>query len=116
MPYLAGRMDRAWEMTPGTRNAIAEPPSSYLKRIDYDAACYRQEAPKLCIEVGGADKVMYGSDYPHDIGDMKGCRARVEACPRSSRPLSISKTRSGFSSSEWTLLAQEKGPVPPDLV
>jgi len=85
VPYLAGRMDRAWEMTPGTRNAITEPPSSYLKRIYYDAVCYRQEALKLCIEVGGVDKVMYGSDYPHDIGDMKGCRARVEALPEDQR-------------------------------
>ena len=81
VPYLAGRMDRAWEMTPGTRDAIADPPSSYLKRIYYDAVCYRREALELCIQVGGADKVMYGSDYPHDIGDMKGCRERVETLP-----------------------------------
>ena len=81
VPYLAGRMDRAWEMTPGTRDAIADPPSSYLKRIYYDAVCYRREALELCIQVGGADKVMYGSDYPHDIGDMKGCLARVDALP-----------------------------------
>ena len=32
-PYLAGRMDRAGVMTPGTQNAIKEPSSSYLKRI-----------------------------------------------------------------------------------
>ena len=47
--------------------------------------CYRSEALELCIEVGGADKVMYGSDYPHDIGDMKGCRARVNALPDEQR-------------------------------
>jgi aminocarboxymuconate-semialdehyde decarboxylase len=85
VPYLAGRMDRAWEMTPGTRNAIEEPPSSYLKRIYYDAVCYRSEALALCIQVGGIDKVMYGSDYPHDIGDMKGCRGRVDALPEAER-------------------------------
>lgn len=28
---------------------------------------------------------MYGSDYPHDIGDMKECRARVEALPEEQR-------------------------------
>ena len=72
-------------MTPGTRSAIEEPPSSYLKRIYYDAVCYRSEALALCIEVGGVDKVMYGSDYPHDIGDMKGCRARVDTLPEHQR-------------------------------
>ena len=24
---------------------------------------------------------MYGSDYPHDIGDMAGCLRRVDALP-----------------------------------
>ena len=85
VPYLAGRMDRAWEMTPGAHDTIKDPPSSYLKRIWYDAVCYRPEALALCIEVGGTDKVMYGSDYPHDIGDMKGCRARVDALPDDQR-------------------------------
>lgn len=85
VPYLAGRMDRAWEMTPGAHDSIKEPPSSYLKRLYYDAVCYRPEALSLCLEVGGVDKVMYGSDYPHDIGDMKGCRARVDALPDDQR-------------------------------
>ena len=28
---------------------------------------------------GSADRVLYGSDYPHNIGDMKGCLERVDA-------------------------------------
>ncbi len=35
----------------------------------------------MCIAVGGADRMMYGSDYPHNIGDMKGCLARVDGLP-----------------------------------
>jgi len=45
------------------------------------SSAYRQESLALCVEVGGADKVMYGSDYPHNIGDMKGCLKRVDALP-----------------------------------
>ena len=41
----------------------------------------RFEALNLCLDVGGADKLMYGSDFPHNIGDMKGCLARVDALP-----------------------------------
>ena len=33
----------------------------------------------MCVEVFGADNVMYGSDYPHTIGDMPGCLSRVDA-------------------------------------
>ena len=80
-PYLAGRMDRSWEMTIPGKEGISTPPSEYLRRIWYDAVTYQQESLELCIKVGGADKMMYGSDYPHDIGDMKGCLARVDALP-----------------------------------
>ena len=31
------------------------------------------------------DNVLYGSDYPHNIGDMKGCLARVDALPPAAR-------------------------------
>lgn len=81
VPFLAGRMDRSWEMTIPGHDTITTPPSEYLRRIWYDAVTYQQESLELCVKVGGADKVMYGSDYPHDIGDMKGCLTRVDALP-----------------------------------
>jgi aminocarboxymuconate-semialdehyde decarboxylase len=46
---------------------------------------FQQESLELAINVGGADKVLYGSDYPHNIGDMKGCLARVDALPPEQR-------------------------------
>jgi aminocarboxymuconate-semialdehyde decarboxylase len=85
VPYLAGRMDRSWEMTIPGKSAISRPPSDYLREIYYDAVTYQQDTLALCIEVGGADKLLYGSDYPHDIGDMEGCRRRVEALPADQR-------------------------------
>lgn len=33
----------------------------------------------MCIDVGGDGRVMYGSDYPFNFGDMPGCLARVNA-------------------------------------
>ncbi len=39
----------------------------------------------MAIEIGGADHVLYGSDYPHNIGDMVGCLARVNALPAAQR-------------------------------
>lgn len=81
LPYVAGRLDQCFENMPACRVRIAEPPSAYLRRIYYDAVVYRPEALDLCLAVGGADRVLYGSDYPHNIGDMKGCLARVDALP-----------------------------------
>ena len=79
LPYIAGRLDRIDEQVAGSRVKIDRRPSEYLREIYYDAITYRMEALKLCIEVGGIDKVMYGSDYPHTIGDMAGVLHRVNA-------------------------------------
>jgi aminocarboxymuconate-semialdehyde decarboxylase len=80
LPYIAGRLDRCHEMIPACAEVIKEKPSSYLQRIWYDAVVYDQRALDLCLSVAGSDeRVLYGSDYPHNIGDMTGCLARVNA-------------------------------------
>jgi aminocarboxymuconate-semialdehyde decarboxylase len=79
LPYLAGRLDRCHEMIPACSDIIKDKPSEYLKRIYYDSVVYTQEALELCIKVGGEENVMYGSDYPHNIGDMAGCLSRTNA-------------------------------------
>ena len=82
LPYLAGRFDICHEKIPACSSVIKDKPSSYLKRIYYDTVVYEQDALALCIKVAGsADNVLYGSDYPHNIGDMAGCLARVNALP-----------------------------------
>jgi aminocarboxymuconate-semialdehyde decarboxylase len=82
LPYLAGRLDRCHEMIPACSSVIKEKPSEYLKRIWYDTVIYDQRALEMCIAVAGSpDRVLYGSDYPHNIGDMAGCLARVDALP-----------------------------------
>ena len=82
LPYLAGRLDRCHEMIPACSSVIEEKPSEYLKRIWYDTVVYDQRALEMCIAVAGSpDRVLYGSDYPHNIGDMAGCLSRVDALP-----------------------------------
>lgn len=81
LPYLVGRLDICFDNMNACRTKTERPPSEYLRHIYYDSVTYRQEALELCLKVGGEDHVMYGSDYPHNIGDMKGCLARVDALP-----------------------------------
>ncbi len=78
IPYLIGRMDFCWQNHPAAREKIADPPSSYLHRIYADAVLFRQDTLEYCLSVFGEDNVMYGSDYPHAIGDMVGCLSRVD--------------------------------------
>jgi aminocarboxymuconate-semialdehyde decarboxylase len=81
LPFLVGRLDMCFENMNAARVKIARPPHDYLRHIYYDAVTYRQEALAMCVDVGGFEHVLYGSDYPHNIGDMIGCLARVDALP-----------------------------------
>ncbi|HEY5900042.1 MAG TPA: amidohydrolase family protein [Burkholderiales bacterium] len=85
LPYIAGRLDICFDKMPACREKISRRPSTYLKQIYYDSVVFQQESLELAVKVGGEDKVLYGSDYPHNIGDMKGCLARVDALPPSTR-------------------------------
>ena len=66
LPYLAGRLDLFFEKRyrPEERK-IAEPPSQHLGRIYYDSIVYQPTCLKLCVEMGGPERVLFGTDYPH---------------------------------------------------
>jgi aminocarboxymuconate-semialdehyde decarboxylase len=77
LPYLIKRMDQCWDNIPACREKLAIRPSEVVPRIYADAVLFSEDALDLCVKVFGADNVMYGSDYPHTIGDMPGCLKRV---------------------------------------
>jgi aminocarboxymuconate-semialdehyde decarboxylase len=67
LPTYIGRSDHAWSQRPDARGC-AGPPSSYLRRIWYDALVYTPQALRHLVEVVGSDKVVLGTDYPFDMG------------------------------------------------
>lgn len=85
IPYLIGRFDIMWERGNGLNSPIKSPPSTYLKRIYFDSVVYKQSALEFLVQEVGVNNVMYGSDYPFIIGDMKGVLSRVDALPAAQR-------------------------------
>src|SRR5437764_9520494 len=77
LPYLIARMDQCFDNIPACCEQIDAGPSEYLPQIYADAVLYSADALELCVKLMGADNVMYGSDYPHTIGDLPGCLKRV---------------------------------------
>jgi predicted TIM-barrel fold metal-dependent hydrolase len=67
LPTYIGRSDHAWSARPDVRGC-ADRPSSYLRRIWYDALVYTPQALRHLVEVVGSDKVVLGTDYPFDMG------------------------------------------------
>ena len=61
---LLNDMEHAWEFSP---NAFEEHPVEVFKRNIY-VHPFHEEDPKGLIEILGADRVLFGSDYPHPEG------------------------------------------------
>jgi len=71
IPYLAERLDRGYEAFADCRKNISRPPSAYLKeQFYYDTVNFDPNAIELAIQFAGADHVLAGSDYPHQIGSI----------------------------------------------
>jgi aminocarboxymuconate-semialdehyde decarboxylase len=81
LPYLVGRLDICWDSIPAARSKTLEPPRNYMRRLYVDSVVFRQDVLDMSVSVCGPDNVLYGSDYPHTIGDMAGCLSRVDALP-----------------------------------
>jgi len=96
--FLRGRLDSAydatgWEADPYFKQHITMRPSAYLDRLYYDTCALNERSNRFVIETMGADRVVFGSDYPFDIGDPEGKRSVpvVDSLP----PLDREKIYSG---------------------
>jgi aminocarboxymuconate-semialdehyde decarboxylase len=70
VPYIAERFDRGFHAFRDCRAHIARPPSTYLREFYYDTVNFDIHALELAISFAGADRILAGSDYPHQIGSI----------------------------------------------
>jgi aminocarboxymuconate-semialdehyde decarboxylase len=73
LPYLAERLDRGYYAYSDCQN-IQKAPSDYIKENIYiDCVSFSPLAVEFALKFMGADRLMVGSDYPHQIGDIEKC-------------------------------------------
>jgi aminocarboxymuconate-semialdehyde decarboxylase len=70
IPYLAERLDRGYHAFADCRRHIDRPPSEYLKQFYYDTVNFNPAAVRLALDFAGPDRILAGSDYPHQIGSI----------------------------------------------
>src|SRR5580693_9072300 len=70
IPYLAERLDRGFEAFSECRANIPRKPSEYLREFYYDTVNFDLRAIQLAIDFAGTDRILAGSDYPHQIGSI----------------------------------------------
>lgn len=79
VPSYVGRLDHAWEHRPELRRLTARPPSAYLPQFWFDTCVFRPDLIGNLVRLAGAERVMLGSDYPFDMGDLDPL-GTLEAC------------------------------------
>ena len=80
LAFLRGRLDSAyhatgWEADPYFTKNISRPPSEFLDRLYYDTCALSEKSNRFVIETMGTDRVIFGTDFPFDIGDPEGRRS-----------------------------------------
>jgi aminocarboxymuconate-semialdehyde decarboxylase len=70
IPYLAERLDRGYRAFADCRTNISRPPSEYLREFYFDTVNFNPSAVRLALDFAGADRILAGSDYPHQIGSI----------------------------------------------
>ena len=70
IPYLAERLDRGYRAFEECRAHIDRPPSEYLRHFYFDTVNFNTSALRLALDFAGEDRILAGSDYPHQIGSI----------------------------------------------
>jgi len=70
LPAYSGRIDHAASARPDCCERIRRMPTSYLKRVYFDALVYTHHQLEYLVEQYGADHILMGTDYPADMGEV----------------------------------------------
>ena len=83
LPYLAERIERGWVAYAECKVHLKSNPVEHFKRMYLDTVSFDPNALMCAAGFSGADHLMLGSDYPHQIGDLNRCVPAIEALPLS---------------------------------
>jgi aminocarboxymuconate-semialdehyde decarboxylase len=77
LPFLRGRLNLAYsapdyEYNPDCHAYISKPPGDYFDQLYFDTAVGAAESLHFMIDTVGADRVVFGTDDPFEIGDTGG--------------------------------------------
>jgi predicted TIM-barrel fold metal-dependent hydrolase len=70
-PFLIARYDNYYKMFPECREHIDRPPSEIMRSLYFDTCTMHAPALRCAVDSVGADRLVFGSDYPHVPGDIQ---------------------------------------------
>jgi len=91
LPFQLGRLEHGFRAVPhlAARNAT-RPPSEVARGLYFDTVLHSPQAVAALISLVGADRVLVGSDYPFEMGDLD--------------PLATLKASPGLGTDEYEMI------------
>jgi aminocarboxymuconate-semialdehyde decarboxylase len=80
LPAYSGRIDHAAAARPDTCEHLRAMPTTYLRRLYFDALVYTHHQLQYLVDLYGADHILVGTDYPADMGEIDPI-GFIERCP-----------------------------------
>jgi aminocarboxymuconate-semialdehyde decarboxylase len=68
---LRGRLRHAHSFQPQAKSRLAEPPDDSIRRFYFDTLTHDDDLLRALIDYVGPKRVLFGSDYPFDMGDAR---------------------------------------------
>ena len=78
VPFQAGRFAHGWRVRPEPKQRLKGDPRESLARFLYDSITHAPGALRFLLAEVGAERVLFGSDQPFDMGTTEGV-AEIEA-------------------------------------
>ena len=70
LPAYSGRIDHAASARPDCCEHLKKMPTEYLKQLYFDSLVYTHHQLEYLVEEYGADRILVGTDYPADMGEV----------------------------------------------
>jgi aminocarboxymuconate-semialdehyde decarboxylase len=81
LPYMAERVQRGYNVYPEIAGKLNRQPTDYFREMYLDTVLFDPDALQLGLAFAGADRVLLGSDHPHQVGDLRKCSIVVDQLP-----------------------------------
>ncbi len=81
VPFQAGRFRHGWRVRPEPGVRLKGDPQESLDRLLYDSITHAPGALRFLLSEVGAERIVFGTDYPFDMGTTRGVEEIEEAIP-----------------------------------
>lgn len=72
LPYQFGRFSHGWTVRDEPKKRLAVPPEESVRRFYFDTLTHSKPALRYLVQEFGAAQVLFGTDYPFDMGRFDG--------------------------------------------